>query len=71
MNHLMITIIGIGEGIPGDPYDPPSVNMSDPFRFLININNTNLHFHISHNLFVGAGLGHITMVALGQLCSGR
>ncbi len=50
-----ISITGKGEGIPGDPFDPPSVNMSDPFRFLININNTNLHFLISDSLLVGAG----------------
>ncbi len=50
-----ISITGNGEGIPRDPDNPPSVNMSDPFRFLININNTNLHFHISNSLLAGAG----------------
>lgn len=47
-------IVGSGEGIPRDPYNPPPINYSSLTRFLININNTSLHFQISSCVLIGA-----------------
>jgi parallel beta-helix repeat protein len=48
-------ITGSGLGSPVDPYNLPPVNMSDPYRILIEINNTDLYLKIQDNLLVGAG----------------
>ncbi|MHA2032820.1 MAG: right-handed parallel beta-helix repeat-containing protein, partial [Candidatus Kariarchaeaceae archaeon] len=48
-------ITGSGTGAPVDPYSLPPINMSDPYRILIGINNTDLYLKIQDNLLVGAG----------------
>jgi ABC-type branched-subunit amino acid transport system substrate-binding protein len=48
-------VTGTELGTPIDPYNLPPVNMSDPYRILIEINNTDLFLKIQNNLLVGAG----------------
>ncbi|MFW9854884.1 MAG: right-handed parallel beta-helix repeat-containing protein [Candidatus Thorarchaeota archaeon] len=48
-------IYGTGNGIPGDPFNPPPIDYSSPTRFLINIKDVDLHFRITDCSLVGAG----------------